>query len=84
MDPKTAISGALALVILIGVGGDIFNRTKLGKGIGWQVVRFNTVMIALPLAGILALNGAFAEGVAAILAGALGYAFGKQDDNSGS
>ncbi len=80
IDPKAIISVGLVLATLIGVGGDIYNRTKLGKGIGWQVVRFNTIMLALPLAGLLALNGALSEGVTAILAGALGYAFGKPSD----
>lgn len=79
MEPKAIISGLLALVILVGVGGAIWNRTTLGKGIGWQFIRYSAIMIAVPLAGILALNGSLSEGSAAILAGALGYAFGKQD-----
>ena len=79
MDPKLGLSGLLGFVILIGMGGLIWNRNKLERGIGWQSVRFSTIIIAVPLAGILALNGVLNEAAAAIIAGALGYAFGKQD-----
>lgn len=76
---KSLSSALLALVILIGVGGGICNRIRLNKGIGWQFIRFSTIISAVPLAGILALNGVLNEAAAAILAGALGYAFAKQD-----
>ncbi len=77
MDTKAAVSVMLAVVILLGVGGGMWNRIKLGHGIGWQFIRYSTIAIALPLAGVLALNGALTEASTAILAGALGYAFGK-------
>ena len=48
-----------------------------GKGIGWQFIRFNTIIVALPVTGILSLYGLLTEGAVAILAGALGYAFGR-------
>lgn len=82
VDLKAVVSVLLVVVVLVGIAGDLYNRTKLGKGIGWQVVRFNTIMLALPLAGVLALNDALSEGITAILAGALGYAFGKPSDEN--
>jgi hypothetical protein len=75
---RTIISGLLALVAVVGVGGSLCGRVKQDKGIGWQFIRYSVIIIALPLTCILALNGALSEGAAAILAGALGYAFGGQ------
>jgi hypothetical protein len=79
MDTKVIVSILLALVALVGVSGALWNRNKLNKGIGWQFIRFSAIIVAIPIAGILALNGLLNEGISAILAGALGYAFGKQD-----
>jgi len=78
-NPRVLISVLLALVTVVGVGGALWNRVKLCKGIGWQFISYSVILVAVPLTGILALNGALKEGSAAILAGALGYAFGKQD-----
>ena len=47
------------------------------KGIGWQFIRYTVIAIALPIAGILALNDALSSAAATIIAGALGYAFGQ-------
>lgn len=80
MDTKAVISVILALVIFVAMGGMMWNRIKVGRGIGWQIIRFATITIALPLAGILALNGALNEACTAIIAGALGYAFAKSDE----
>jgi hypothetical protein len=80
MDAKDVISGLLALVMLVSIGGMMWNRIKVGRGVGWQIIRFATVTIALPLAGVLALQGALNEASTAIIAGALGYAFGKSDE----
>lgn len=80
MEPKSIISIVLAFVALVGVGGAIWNRNKHAKGIGWQFIRYSAIITAIPIVGILALNDSLNDGGAAILAGALGYAFGKQDD----
>lgn len=77
---KEIVSVILAIVILVAVGGMMWNRIKNGRGISWQIIRFISIAIALPLAGVLALNGALNESATAILAGALGYAFGKSDE----
>lgn len=47
------------------------------KGIGWQFIRYTVLAIALPIVGILALNGALTGEAATLIAGAMGYAFGK-------
>ena len=51
-----------------------------GKGIGWQFIRFIVLSISLPIIGLLALNNALSGEVATLIAGAMGYAFGKKDD----
>lgn len=51
------------------------------RGIGWQFIRYTVLSIALPIVAILALNDALEGEAATIIAGALGYAFGKKDDS---
>ena len=80
MEPKIIISGILVLVALAGIWGGVKNRITTGKGIGWQFIRYCTMITALPLAGILALNGVLTDGAVAIISGALGYAFGKSEE----
>ena len=53
------------------------NRNAAHKGIGWQFIRYTVISIGLPIAGILALNDALTGEAATIIAGAMGYAFGK-------
>lgn len=74
------ISFALAVLIVAVPVIAIIGRVLQGKGIGWQFIRFTTIVVALPIAGILALNDAMGDGVLALLAGALGYAFGKSGE----
>lgn len=47
------------------------------KGIGWQFIRYTVLSIAIPIVGILALNDALTGEAATLIAGAMGYAFGK-------
>jgi hypothetical protein len=84
MGAKDIVAVCLALVMLVSVGGMMWNRIKVNRGISWQIIRFSTITIALPLAGILALQGALNEASTAIIAGALGYAFAKSDDKEAS
>lgn len=62
-----------------------FNRRGDGearaKGIGWQFIRFTVLSIGLPIVGVLALNNALTGEAATIIAGAMGYAFGKAPNN---
>lgn len=74
------LSIILALCALVVPVAAIVQRTFARKGIGWQFIRFTVIAIALPIAALLALNNALNEAAAAIIAGALGYAFGKKDE----
>lgn len=71
------ISGILALAILVVIGGGLWYRCKRGLGIGWQFIRYTVIGVALPICALLALNDALTAPAATILAGAMGYAFGK-------
>jgi hypothetical protein len=71
-------AGLLAVAVIVPVLAMI-GRLVQSKGIGWQFIRFNTIIVGLPISGILALYGLLTEGAVAIVAGALGYAFGKND-----
>ena len=71
------ISGVLALSVLAVIIGGLWNRIAAQKGIGWQFIRFNVIAISLPICGLLALNNALTGEAATIIAGAMGYAFGK-------
>jgi hypothetical protein len=51
-----------------------------GKGIGWQFIRYTVLVIGLPLAAVLAINGLLTSELATLISGALGYAFGKSSD----
>jgi len=74
------ISLILAVCVLVVIVGGLWNRFSAKKGIGWQFIRFNVIAISLPIAGLLALNGALTGEAATVIAGALGYAFGKTGD----
>lgn len=51
------------------------------KGIGWQFIRYTTIAVSLPIIGLLALNNILSGEVSAtLIAGAMGYAFGKSDE----
>jgi hypothetical protein len=58
------------------------NGAQEAKGIGWQFIRFTVIAIAVPVAGLLALNKALSPEAATIIAGALGYAFGQSEKSS--
>jgi len=79
------ISLILAFSILAVILGGLYNRNKPDKdgnirGIGWQFIRYTVIGVGLPLTGILALNGGLSGEASTIIAGALGYAFGKQSE----
>ena len=75
------VSGILALTVPLVVWVGYRNRmgTSDGatKGIGWQFIRYTVLAIALPIVGVLALNNALTGEAATLIAGAMGYAFGK-------
>lgn len=79
------VSGILALavpgVLWIGYQNRRGNPGDKAKGIGWQFIRYTVLCIALPVTAILALNNALTGEAATIIAGAVGYAFGKAEQN---
>ncbi len=77
------LSVVLALSVPIILIGGFHNRLagkEKPRGIGWKFIRFTVVTISIPIIGVLALNNALSGEAAALLAGAMGYAFGKKSD----
>lgn len=77
------LSVLLALAVPIVLVGGFHNRLAgdKPKGIGWQFIRLIVLALALPIIGVLALNGALSGEAAALIGGAMGFAFGKRDDS---
>lgn len=75
-----SVSVILAVSILVIIGGGLHNRWKLGKGIGWQFIRFIVLSISIPTVALLAINGALSGEAATVIGAAMGYAFGRRDD----
>ncbi|MCA1404660.1 hypothetical protein I6F26_10340 [Ensifer sp. IC3342] len=79
------VSAILALavpgVLLVGHLNRRGNPNDKAKGIGWQFIRYTVLTIAIPIVGILALNNALTGEAATLIAGAMGYAFGKTPEN---
>lgn len=74
------VSLVLAVSVPIVLVGGLWNRIKGDKGIGWQFIRFTVLTISLPIIAVLSLNNALPGEAAALIGGAMGYAFGKKDD----
>ena len=84
----SALLGSAVPIVLI---GGFINRVLVtretekgnvvrGKGIGWQFIRFTVLTISIPIVGMLALNDMLSGEAAALIGGAMGYAFGRKDD----
>ncbi|RYG60053.1 MAG: hypothetical protein EON60_08470 [Alphaproteobacteria bacterium] len=69
---------AISIPLVLGLG--LWNRISADKGIGWQFMRFSVVATALPLVGVLALNGMLSGEASTIIGMAIGYAFGKKSE----
>lgn len=67
-------------VLLVGYLNRRGNPDDKAKGIGWQFIRFTVLSIAIPVVGVLALNGALTGEAAALIGTAMGYAFAKKDE----
>jgi hypothetical protein len=67
-------------VLIVGYLNRRGNADEKMKGIGWQYIRYTVISIAVPVTAILALNNALSAAAATIIAGAMGYAFGKSSD----
>jgi hypothetical protein len=75
------LAGSVIAVLIIGHLNRKGGKDGETRGIGWQFIRYTVLSIALPIVAILALNNALEGEAATIIAGALGYAFGKKDDS---
>ena len=72
------VSILLASAVPIVLIGGWANRIINNKGIGWQFIRFTVIALVLPIIGLLAVKEIIAGDVVyALIAAALGYAFGK-------
>jgi len=80
MDINDSLAVTLAVIMLIAVIGGVVSLVRAGTGLGWPLLRYFMLVIALPLAGILALRDAtLTAGALAIAGAAVGYVFGKRD-----
>jgi hypothetical protein len=64
-----------ALVALAGVVGGAVNRYQQKLGIGSQFIRYNALVIGLPIAASLAFLDMLTEAASAALLGVLAYVF---------
>ncbi len=71
---------SIPLVLIIGYYNRKGSDDQKTKGIGWQFIRYNVLCISLPLVGLLAINGVLTGEVATVIAGIVGFAFGKTSD----
>lgn len=75
------VSVVLALavpgVLIVGYLNRRGNHQDKAKGIGWQFIRYTVLTIANPVVAVLALNDALTGEAATLIAGAMGYSFGK-------
>lgn len=79
MDGKDWVSIILALTVPIIIFLGFWNRANSDKGIGWQFIRYNVLMLSLPIIGVLAIRGDLTEGATALIGAAMGYAFGRKE-----
>tara|TARA_R110000824_G_C14716333_1_gene624516 strand:- start:75 stop:335 length:261 start_codon:yes stop_codon:yes gene_type:complete len=74
------VSVILASSIIVVIVAGLWSRGSSQKGIGWQFIRFTVLAISLPICALLALNNALTGEAATLIAGAMGYAFGKSGE----
>ncbi len=80
MSTPDILSIMFASVAIIGVFGGLWNRNKVGRGIGVQFIRYVALVVALPLAGTFVFQGMLTEAVTALVLGILAYIFPKGRD----
>lgn len=75
---KNIVEGVLLVIAMAGVIGGVWNRLKLGKGIGLRFIQYLGLTVLLPIIVILSLEGRISQemtgaiaaaGVGAVLAG---------------
>ncbi len=71
------LASAVPGVLLVGYLNRRAGAGEQSKGIGWQFIRYTVLTISIPVVGVLALNDALNGEAATLIAGAMGFAFGK-------
>ena len=71
------LASTVPLVLFFGYLNRRGNPEDKAKGIGWQFIRYTVLAISIPITAILALNNSLTGEAATLIAGAIGYAFGK-------
>ncbi len=74
------LASSIPIVLIAGYLNRRGNPDDKAKGIGWQFIRYTVLAISIPITAILALNNALSGEAATLIAGAMGYAFGKTSD----
>lgn len=74
------LASAVPIVLCVGYLNRRGDEGQKAKGIGWQFIRYTVLGISIPVAGVLALNNALSGEAATLIAGAMGYAFGKSSE----
>lgn len=81
MDFTSLTIVVLSLSVIILIVSGLITRClpwKVGKGIGWQFIRYNVVVITLPMIGLLIMTDKLDSNIGAtIFTSILAYSFGK-------
>ncbi len=75
--PMDTVSILLGVAIVLVIALSLGHRIYKGMGIGWQFIRYTVITLGILVAGLLAFNEVLTSPAAAIIAGAMGYVFGK-------
>jgi hypothetical protein len=68
-----AVEGAMLVIAVVGAIGGVWNRIKLGKGIGIRFIQYLGLVVLVPIIAILSLEGRISqEMTGAIAAAAVG------------
>ena len=54
---KTAAEGAMLVIAVLDAIGGVWNRIKLGKGIGVRFIQYLGLVVLVPIIAILSLEG---------------------------
>lgn len=83
---KTIVEGVAAILMVLALGGILYDRIKRQKGIGVRVIQFLAVCFVIPALLILALEGKISTEVTGTLIGTIiGYTLsgiGKDEPSS--
>jgi hypothetical protein len=73
------LASSVPIVLIVGFLNRMGSTKTDTKGIGWQFIRYTVLSISIPIVGILSLNNSLTGEAATLIAGAIGFAFGKME-----